>query len=104
MTGSDPDVDPEPLFDTVHPRGAVMFRSCRGGYLHSVVLGESALDADADTLAAAILLTASVSHLKAVMQVRREIIDAGLDPSEQLGAPGDLEAAENALAQHWSPS
>ncbi|HOW93194.1 MAG TPA: DUF2694 family protein, partial [Mycolicibacterium fallax] len=42
---------PDPAFDAAHPSGRVLFRSCRGGYLDSVILTEAALDADADTLA-----------------------------------------------------
>ena len=58
------------------------------------------MDADADTLAAAIMLTANVSHLKAVMQVRQEIVDAGLTPSDGLASPLDLHDAETLLAGH----
>ena len=57
--------DPDPRFDAVHPGGQVMFRSCREGYLHSVVLGEAAMDADARSLARAILAAAEASHAKA---------------------------------------
>ena len=97
---TDADRQPDPRFDAVHPNGSLMFRSSRGGYLHSVVLGEAAMDADADTLAAAIMLTANVSHLKAVMQVRQEIVDAGLTPSDGLASPLDLHDAETLLAGH----
>lgn len=93
-------MDPDPVFDAVHPSGHVLFRSCRGGYLHSVALAEPAMDADAHDLAAAVLLTAEVSHLKAVMDIRREIIDAGFTPSEEIPAPGDLTRAEAALGGH----
>jgi len=98
--------EPDPGFDAVHPSAQVQFRSCRGGYLHSVALGEGAMDADAQTLAAAVLLTAEVSHLKAVMAIRREIIDAGFTPSEEIPAPGDLTHAETVLAAHrlWPPA
>jgi len=58
--------DPDPRFDAVHPGGHLMFRSCREGYLHSVVLGEAAMDADAGWLARAILAAAEASHAKAV--------------------------------------
>lgn len=90
----------DPGFDALHPSGHVLFRSCRGGYLHSVALGEPAMDADADTLARAVLLTAAVSHLKAVMAVRREIVEAGFTPSAQIPEPRDLKAAEEELAHH----
>ena len=62
--------EPDPEFDAVHPSGHLVFRSCRGGYLHSVALAESAMDTDAATLAEAVLRTAAVSHLKAVTQIR----------------------------------
>ena len=39
------------------------------------------MDADAQTLAEAVLLTADVSHLRALMQVRAEMIAAGHTPS-----------------------
>ena len=42
-----------------------MFRSCAQGYLHSVVLGEAALEVDAATLADAILAAAQASHRNA---------------------------------------
>jgi len=92
--------EPDPGFDAVHPSGTVVFRSCRGGYLHSVALAEAALDADAQALAAAVLLAADVSHLKAVMAIRGEIIDAGFTPSDQIPEPGDLTRAEVALRDH----
>lgn len=93
-------IEPDPDFDAVHPSAAVMFRSCRGGYLHSVVLADGATETAAETLARAVLLTADVSHLKAVMDIRREIIDAGFTPSSEIPSPGDLEAAEGALRNH----
>ena len=69
-----------PAFDTVHPSGHILVRSCRGGYMHSVALSEAAMETDAETLAEGILLTADVSCLKAVMEVRGEIVAAGLHP------------------------
>lgn len=92
--------DPDPDFDAVHPSGHVLFRSCRGGYLHSVVLSEAVTDADAQSLAQAVLRTAEVSHLKAVMEIRREIIDAGFSPSAELPTPADLSSAEAHLNNH----
>ena len=92
--------EPDPAFDSVHPSGQVMFRSCRGGCLHSVVLSDAVLDTDAETLARAVLLTAEVSHLHAVMQIRREIIEAGFTPSPQIPGPSDLDIAEGALRRH----
>lgn len=92
--------EPDPAFDAHHPSGQVLFRSCRGGYLHSVVLGERALDGSADDLAAGVLLTAEVSHLRAVMEVRREIIGAGFTPSGELAGEAELDRAEAALREH----
>ena len=60
--------EPDPEFDAVHPSGHILFRSCRGGYLHSVALAEAAMDTDAESLAHAVLLAADVSYLKALMQ------------------------------------
>ena len=45
MSGADPQ------FDAVHPSGHVLFRSSRGGYLHSVVLSEAVRDTDGQALA-----------------------------------------------------
>lgn len=92
--------EPDPQFDTAHPSGHILFRTCRGGYLHSVALAEPAMDTDAQTLARAILLTADVSYLKALMQVRAEIIAAGHTPSDDVPGRGDLEAAVAALQAH----
>lgn len=92
--------EPDPRFDALHPSGQILFRSCRGGYLHSVVLGDSAPCFAADDLVNAVLLTARVSHLRAVMDIRQEIIDSGLTPSAELATPEDLAAAEAALVSH----
>jgi len=92
-----PDPQPDPEFDAVHPDGNLMFRSCRGGYLYDVVLSESAMDGDAATLAEAVLRTAEVSHLKSVMQLRREIIESGFTPTPAFPTPADLDRAEAAL-------
>jgi hypothetical protein len=92
--------EPDPEFDAVHPSGHLVFRSCRGGYLHSVALAEAAMDTDAATLAEAVLRTAAVSHLKAVTQIRGEILDAGFTPSGDLSTEDDLEAAQQALQDH----
>ncbi|WP_319428623.1 DUF2694 family protein [Mycobacterium sp. RTGN5] len=91
---------PDPEFDAVHPSGHVLFRSCRGGYLHSVTLAEPAMDVDAQTLADAIMLTAEVSYLKALMQVRAEIVAAGHTPSDDIAGNRELKLATEALAQH----
>ena len=92
--------DADPEFDAVHPSGHVLFRSSRGGYLHSVVLSEAVRDTDGQALAEAVLRAADVSHLKAVMQIRHEILDAGFSPSAELPTPGDLNRAEAVLAGH----
>lgn len=96
--------EPEPEFDAVHPTGHLMFRTARGGYLHSVVLSEAVRDHDAAALAGAVLLAAEVSHLKAVMQIRREITDAGFSPSADMATPADLSRAEAALQDHRLPA
>ena len=92
--------EPSPEFDALHPSGHVLFRSCPGGYLHSVVLSEAVSDAGAQSLAEAVLHTAQVSHLKAVMQIRDEILAAGFTPSAGLPTPADLSRAEAELAAH----
>ncbi len=92
--------EPDPGFDAYHPSGQLLFRSCHGGYLHSVILGEEAMTADVRVLAAGVLLAAEVSHLRAVMEIRREIIEAGFSPSGDVPTPRDLERAEASLAEH----
>ncbi len=92
--------DANSAFDTVHPSGDIMFRSCRGGYAHSVVLSQAAMDADAHTLAQAIVLTADVSYLKALIEVREEIVAAGYTPSAEVPSPHDLDAAIDKLLRH----
>ncbi|MCV7344534.1 DUF2694 family protein [Mycolicibacterium rhodesiae] len=92
--------EPDPEFDAVHPSGHILFRSCRGGYLHSVALAEPAMDSDAQTLAQGILLTADVSYLKALMQIRAEILAAGHTPSDDVPGSRDLELAADSLRQH----
>lgn len=96
--------DPDPRFDTLHPGGQVLVRTCRGGHVHSVVLGEAAMDAGAAALARAILLASEVSHLKAVMAVRGQILDAGLTPSAELASRADLDAARVVLESHRLPA
>lgn len=93
-------IEPNPAFDTVHPSGHILFRSCRGGYLHSVALTEAAMVADAETLAEAILRTADVSYLTALMEVRGEIIAAGHTPSAEVPGPADLVHAMERLREH----
>jgi hypothetical protein len=97
---SEPGLDADPEFDVQHPSGHLIFRSCRGGYLHSVVLSEAVRDCDAQSVAEAVLLAAEVSHLRAVMQIRRQIIDAGFTPSGELATPAALRHAEAALHDH----
>lgn len=92
--------EPDPGFDAYHPGGQLLFRSCRGGYLHSVRIGEDAVSADVRNLVDGVLLTAEVSHLRAVMEIRREIIGAGFTPSTDVPTPAELERAEAMLAEH----
>lgn len=93
-------IDAEPDFDAVHPSGHIVFRSSRGGYLHSVGLAEPAMDSDAETLAHAVMLTAEVSYLRALVRVREEMIDNGHTPSADVPERDDLEAAVDTLLQH----
>ena len=92
--------EPDPAFDAVHPSGHILFRTCRGGYLHSVTLAEEATDTDAQTLAQAVLLTAEVSYLKALMEVRAEIVASGHTPSADVPSDNDLRIATEALQRH----
>ncbi|OBJ50857.1 DUF2694 family protein [Mycobacterium sp. 1423905.2] len=89
-----------PAFDTVHPSGHILVRSCRGGYLHSVALSDAAMDTDAASLAEGILLTADVSCLKALLEVRDEIIAGGHTPSAEVPTLDDLHAAIEKLLAH----
>jgi hypothetical protein len=89
-----------PAFDTAHPSGHILFRSCRGGYMYSVALSEAAMDTDAGTLAQGILLTADVSYLKAMMEIRAEIVAAGYTPSVEVPTAADLSAAIEKLMGH----
>lgn len=91
---------PDPAFDTVHPSGHILFRSCRGGYMYSVALSEAAMDTDAETLAQGILMTADVSYLKALMEIRAEIVVAGCTPSAEVPTTEDLDAAIEKLMAH----
>jgi hypothetical protein len=90
----------DPAFDTVHPSGHILVRSCRGGYMHSITLSEAAMNTDAATLALGILLTADVSYLKAVMEVRGEIVAAGYTPSAEVPTTRDLDLAIDKLVAH----
>ncbi|MCV7383046.1 DUF2694 family protein [Mycolicibacter longobardus] len=92
--------DPNPAFDTIHPSGDVLFRSCRGGYLHSVVLTEAAMEADVHRLAEAIVLAADVSFLKAALEIRGEIVTSGHAPSAAVPTNEDLRAATERLLAH----
>ena len=100
MTDPSSTTEPNPEFDAVHPSGHILLRSCRGGYLHSVALTEAAMSTDARSLAEAIKLTAEVSYLKALMEVRGEILSAGHTPSAEVPTRSDLDAAEDALREH----
>ncbi|HXB85846.1 DUF2694 family protein [Mycobacterium sp.] len=90
----------DPAFDTVHPSGHILVRSCRGGYMHSVTLSEAAMSTNAESLAEAILLTADVSYLKAAMEVRGEIVAAGYTPSAGVPTANDLDMAIDRLVAH----
>jgi hypothetical protein len=90
----------DPAFDTVHPSGHILVRSCRGGYMHSVTLSDAAMSTEAESLAQGILLTADVSYLKAVMEVRGEIVAAGYTPSAEVPTTHDLERAIEKLVAH----
>jgi hypothetical protein len=68
--------------------------------MHSVALGEAAMETDAETLAKGILLTADVSCLKALLEVRNEIVAAGHTPSAEVPTPDDLDAAIEKLLAH----
>ncbi|OBH56542.1 DUF2694 family protein [Mycobacterium sp. E2479] len=92
--------DANPAFDTVHPSGHILVRSCRGGYMHSVTLSEEAMETDAEALAHGILLTADVSCLKALLEIRDEIVAAGHTPSAAVPTPRDLDAAIEKLLSH----
>lgn len=92
--------EPDPAFDTTHPSGDVLFRSCRGGYLHSVVLGEAAMETDAHRLAEAIILAADVSFLKAALEIRGEIVTTGHAPSAAVPTNEDLRVATERLLSH----
>lgn len=92
--------EPNPAFDTAHPSGDVVFRSCRGGYLHSVVLSEAAMGADVSRLAEAIVLAADVSFLKAALEIRGEIITTGHAPSAAVPTTDELRVATERLSVH----
>lgn len=92
--------EPDPHFDALHPSGHILFRSCRGGYLHSVALTEAAMSADAQSLAEAILRTADVSYLKALMEVRSEILAAGHTPTDAVPDAAELDRAVARLQRH----
>ena len=94
--------EPNPAFDAVHPSGAILFRSCRGGFLHSIALTEQVMATDASSLAEAILRTADVSFLKAAMEIRAEVIAGQPDDgaSAAVPTPVDLDEATAALQAH----
>ncbi|GJN96106.1 hypothetical protein NJB1907f44_34520 [Mycobacterium marinum] len=92
--------DANPAFGTVHPSGHILVRSCRGGYMHSVALSEGAMETDAAALAEGILLTADVSCLKALLEVREEIVAAGHTPSAEVPTNRDLDVAIERLLAH----
>lgn len=72
--------------------------------MHSVALNEAAMDTDAETLAHGILLTADVSCLKALMEVRSEIVAAGYTPSAEVPTTEELDVAiQNLMAHELRP-
>jgi hypothetical protein len=68
--------------------------------MHSVALSAEAMDTDVGTLAQGIVLTADVSCLKALLEVRGEIIAAGHTPSAEVPTPHDLDSAIEKLLAH----
>lgn len=68
--------------------------------MHSVALSEAAMDTDAGVLAEGILLTADVSCLKALLEVRDEIVAAGHTPSGEVPTASDLDTAIERLLAH----
>jgi hypothetical protein len=72
--------------------------------MHSVTLSEAAMNTDAASLAQGILLTADVSYLKAVMEVRGEIVSAGYTPSAEVPTARDLDDAIEKLVAHELPA
>ena len=92
--------EPDPAFDTTHPSGHILFRSCRGGFLYDVTLTEDAMHSDAPTLAEAILLSADVSFLKAALEIRGEIVEMGQTASAALPTAEDFRVATERLLAH----
>jgi hypothetical protein len=68
--------------------------------MHSVALSEEAMETVSETLARGILLTADVSCLKALLEIRDEIVAAGHTPSAEVPTPRDLDAAIEKLLAH----
>ncbi len=58
------------------------------------------MDTDAATFARGILLTADVSWLKALLEVRQEAVAASRTPSAEVPTPCDLDAAIEKLLAH----
>ena len=61
------------------------------------------MNTDAGSLTEGILLTADVSYLKAVMEVRGEIVAAGYTPSTEVATAEDLDEAIERLVAHELP-
>ena len=55
------------------------------------------MNTDAESLTQGILLTADVSYLKAVMEVRGEIVAAGYTPSAEVPTTDDLDIASEVV-------
>lgn len=89
------------VFDAIHPTGTILFRSGRGGMMQGCELQEDVHEhfPDAETFSEGLLLTARVSHLRSIMEVRAELLADGIQP-ERVATREDLEAAELALRNH----
>ncbi len=71
--------------------------------MHSVTLSEAAMHTDAGSLTQGNLLTADVSYLKALLEVRNEIVAAGHTPSAEVPTAHDLDTAIERLVAHELP-
>ncbi len=93
---------PDQPFDATHPTGTILFRATRGGILQGIQFADNLFDVfdNAEQIAEAILLTADVSHLEAVMEVRAELIAGGTPPTAAVPTPDDLYEAKEALRRH----
>ena len=65
--------------------------------MHSVTLTEAAMHTDAESLTEGILLTADVSYLKAVMEVRGEIVRRRVHPVGRVPTAEDLDDGDREI-------